>query len=296
MTPSASLAGKTAVITGATAGIGLYSLLALAGEGADVIGVGRNEARILKAEALIREKLPDAQVKYLLADLSIQSQVRNLAVGIQDLLKERGIKSLDILVNNAGVYAQHLTRTPEGIELTLAVNHLAAFLLTHELLPVLTSGTDQRVITMSSFAHIRASMNVGRLNNPFPYVGILAYARSKLANILFTREFNRRMSGSSVHAFAMDPGLVNTEIALKERGVESQIVWSFRRKKGSSPEIPAQTVLYLCREKSILQSPHNYWRDTQPKQPGRNAMNDRMAAELWNLSCELCGIQNTDPQ
>lgn len=285
-----SLAGKTAVVTGATAGIGLYCLLALAREGASVIGVGRDEERSRKAEQFIRQEVPAAQVKFLLADLSVQSQVRNLAAQIQDVLRNHGTPSLDILVNNAGLYAQHHTRTVDGIELTLAVNHLAVFLLTHELLPVLTSGTDQRVITVSSHSHYWASMIVNRINKPFPYLGILAYARSKLANILFSQEFNRRIPGDLIRAFAVDPGLVNTEIASKERGLLSQMVWSRRKGNGTSPELPAQTVLFLSRDKSVLQSPHVYWYNSEPKQPSPTALNERLAAELWRKSCELCGM------
>ncbi|MEM5775355.1 MAG: hypothetical protein AAGU05_10170, partial [Anaerolineaceae bacterium] len=122
---------------------------------------------------------------------------------------------------------------------------------------------------------------------------IMAYARSKLANVLFTREFNRRVAGRPVRAFAVDPGLVNTEIALKERGFLSQRVWAWRSQKGTDPSVPAQTVLHLSRKANVLQSPADYWYNSQPKQPSPNADNEAMAAELWDLSCRLCGIPNT---
>lgn len=290
MASGCSLAGKTAVVTGATTGIGLAILLALAAEGANVIGIGRNEERCRNSETLTREKFPDVQVNYLRTDLSLQSQVKRLAVQIQGLLKAYGSRSLDILVNNAGVYSEHFRRTSEDIELTLAVNHLAPFLLTHELLPVLTTGSDQRIINVSSFAHIRAAMHVGGLNKPCLYIGFIAYMRTKLANILFTREFNRRMSGGTVRAFALDPGLVNTEIAMKEQGIISRFVWSFSKKLGGTPDLASQTAVFLSREKSVLHSPNFYWRDLKPKRPGRIALNDRMAADLWDYSCKLCGI------
>jgi retinol dehydrogenase-12 len=283
------LSGKTAVITGATSGIGLYSLLALARAGASVIGVGRSEERNRNAEAFIREQLPGAHVKFLLADLSLQSQVRRLASEIETELKVRGLRGLDILVNNAGLYTQTLTRTAEGIELTLAVNHLAVFLLTHQLLPALQAVPDARVITVSSHSHYSAWMTLKRINQPLPYLGILAYARSKLANILFTCELNRR-AGGSLHAFAVDPGLVKTEIALKERGLLSQKVWAWRMQKGAPPELPAQTVLYLAYDETVTGSPEVYWYNSQPKQPSRAALNNELAAQLWVLSCALCGI------
>ncbi len=295
MSVDGALSGKTAVITGATAGIGLASLLALAAEGASVIGVGRSQARCRQAEELVRASVPGAQAQYLLADLSSQAQVRDLAGQIMSLLQERGLSGLDILVNNAGLYAQNLTRTVDGIELTLAVNHLAVFLLTHELLPVLTSGADHRVITVSSHSHYWARMNIQRLNKPFPYLGIMAYARSKLSNVLFTREFNRRMAGKPVRAFAVDPGLVKTQIALKERGFLSQRIWAWRSQKGTDPSVPAQTVLHLSRENDVLQNPADYWYNSQPRVPSQNAENEVMAAELWKLSCQLCGISNSEP-
>ncbi len=298
MSVDGALSGKTAVITGATAGIGLASMLALAAEGASVIGVGRSQARCRQAEDLVRDSIPGAQVQYLLADLSSQEQVRGLSRRIKSVLQERGLSALDILVNNAGLYAQHLTRTVDSIELTLAVNHLAVFLLTLELLPVLTATPDQRalgrVITVSSHSHYWARMNIQRLNKPFPYLGILAYARSKLANVLFTREFNRRMAGKPVRAFAVDPGLVKTQIALKERGFLSQRIWAWRSQKGTDPSVPAQTVLHLSREQDVLQNPADYWYNSQPKAPSPNAENVGMAAELWKLSCRLCGMSYSE--
>jgi NAD(P)-dependent dehydrogenase (short-subunit alcohol dehydrogenase family) len=291
MSIKGSLSGKTALVTGATSGIGLTSLIMLAAEGASVIGVGRNAARVRDAETQVRAKVPEAQVRYLLADLSDQAQVRRLAADTLLLLRERGAPSLDILVNNAGVYAQYLTRTTDDIELTLAVNHLAPFLLTHELLPVLTNGPDQRVITVSSFAHrLARRMNVMQLNRPPVYLGLLAYARSKLANILFTREFNRRMQAASVRAFALDPGLVRTEIAMKERGWLSHLVWANRMKYGYDPEVPAKTLLYLCSESSVLHERNIYWHNLKPRVPNPNALDDQLAVQLWHYSCALCKI------
>jgi NAD(P)-dependent dehydrogenase (short-subunit alcohol dehydrogenase family) len=131
------MGGKTVVITGATSGIGLASMVALAREGASIIGVGRNEERCLAAKKLVLKECPQAQVDYLLADLSLQSQVRMLAEDIRSTLNNMGRKWLDVLVNNAGLYSGKLVWTKDGIELTLAVNHIAPFLLTHELLPLL---------------------------------------------------------------------------------------------------------------------------------------------------------------
>ena len=284
------LTGKTAVVTGATAGIGLYSLLALARAGAFVIGIGRDAQRNRQALEFARQACPEAQVSFLLADLALQSQVRRLGQDICSALEAHGTPYLDILVNNAGIYSQKLVRTTEGIELTLAVNHLAVFLLTHELLPVLNAAQHGRVITVSSHSHTRARMNPARLNNPPVYIGIWAYALSKLANILFTYELNRRLRGNHLHAYAVDPGLVNTDIGIKQAGALSHLVWRNRAKHGQPPALPAETVLLLSRDGNP-ENEHVYWYNCQPIHPSPQAQREDLARELWQVSCELCQIE-----
>lgn len=290
MTQSGILTGRTALVTGATSGIGLYSLLALARAGAFVIGVGRSAERSRMAEAFIREQAPDAQVTYLLADLSLQSQVRQLAGKIRTALKARGVLGLDVLVNNAGLYSQRRVYTAEGIELLLAVNHLAVFLLTQELLPLLQAAPAGRVLTVSSNSHYWARLHPQRLNRPRFYVGFYRYGQTKLANILFTLELRRRTQGSGLRAFAIDPGLVNTDIGGKEPGLISQRFWARRSQKGMPPEVPAETVLYLSSDPAVLDHEAIYWRDSHPKQPGSHALQPDLAQALWVESEKLCGI------
>jgi len=281
---------KTALITGATSGIGLYTLIGLARQGVHVIGVGHNQEHCRSAEKIVNDEVPGARVKFLLAELSLQQQVRKLAVQVRTYLDEQAIPALDILVNNAGIYSQKLTRTAEGIEKTLAVNHLAPFLLTHELLSLLDAAPAARVITVSSASHYHANIHPHRLNHPFIYIGFLRYFTTKLANVLFTFEFNRRMQGSGVHALALDPGLVNTNIGLKEPGMLSHLVWKRRLRLGVSAQVPAQTAVYLCLEESLRHTGHLYWREMQPKTPSKKAQDENLARQLWEVSCQLCGI------
>jgi retinol dehydrogenase-12 len=290
MTEPRILSGKTAVVTGATSGIGLYSLLALAQAGASVIGVGRSPERNHRAEAFIRQQVPGAQVQYLLADLSLQSQVRQLANHIQAVLSQGSVSALDILVNNAGMYAQRKTYTTEGIETLLAVNHLAVFLLTHELLPLLLAAPEGRVVTVSSNSHYWARLNPARLNRPLFYVGFYRYGQTKLANILFTQALRRRTQGSTLSAFAVDPGLVNTDIGVKEAGGISKLVWSSRSKKGTPPEVPARTVLFLSSDPGVRGHQAIYWRDSQPKDPSPRAQQVDLAEALWVESERLCDM------
>jgi retinol dehydrogenase-12 len=288
-----NLTGKTAVVSGATSGIGLASAILLAQNGAFVIGIGRNKDRCHAAEANIQAACPGAKATFLQADFSQQSQLRQLAKEITSLLTGQNIPCLDILVNNAGTYSQKKILTVDGIELTFAVNHLASFLLTHDLLPVLLNSPAGRVINVSSDSHYSASINPGTAAHPSFYFGLQAYARSKLANVLFTAEFNRRNTGSRLHAYAVDPGLVKTDIALKGQPLFSRILWRFRSSAGVEPIVPARTILFLAGDPTIQNSPANYWYNCQPKRSSRLAENKDLARELWLVSSNLCGLNET---
>ncbi len=281
-----ALAGKTAVVTGATSGIGLATAALLALHGARIIGVGRDANRCRDAEAYIRSTCPEAQITYLLADLSSQKQVRQLAADIHAL----GLPCLDILVNNAGTYSQRKILTEDGIEKTFATNHLAPFLLTRELLPLLEQSAAGRVITVSSDSHYNMTIDPSTVHDPANYVGIMAYGKSKLANVLFTAEFNRQHAGNSVHAFALDPGLVKTDIARKDQPALSRFIWKIRSSAGVEPQIPAQAILFLASEPSIQNSRENYWYNCLPKRASRQANDPILSRELWDTSEKLCGI------
>ncbi len=280
-----ALAGKTAVVTGATSGIGLATATLLALHGARIIGVGRDEDRCRKAQDTIHHACPEARITFHLADLSSRKQIFRLASEILAL----NLTCLDILVNNAGTYSQKKHLTEDGFEKTFATNHLAPFLLTRELLPLLEKSSAGRVITVSSDSHYFLTIDPQTIHNPAVYLGILAYGQSKLANILFTAEFNRRYSSSSVHAYAVDPGLVKTNIAFKEQPLLSRLVWKLRSSAGVDPEIPARGILHLASEPSIQHSPESYWYDRKPRKASRQAGDAVLARELWDTSNRLCG-------
>ena len=256
--------------------------------GAYVIGVGRSPARNDRAIASLCESTPGARVEYLLAELSSQAAVRRLAGEIKETLTKAGFAQLDVLVNNAGVYMSQKVITEDGVEMTFAVNHLAGFLLTHELMDWLAPAQG-RVLTTSSYSHRTTPLCLSRITNPWPHIGLMAYKRSKLSNVLFTYELNRRDLG--VTAFAVDPGLVNTGIAAKGgRGLE-KFVWKFRRKQGTTAEVPARTYLYLAGEPEIDVSQGYYFKDSAFFQPSRQSENERLARQLWDLSCRLTGVE-----
>ena len=285
------LAGKTVVVSGATSGIGWESLLALAGEGAAVIGIGRSAERCRQAEERLRAAYPQVRAAYCLADLSSQAQVRRAAAEIRGLLTGGDFPPLAALVNNAGIYAERRVWTEDGVESTFAVNHLAAFLLTLELMDNLRAAPGGgRVVTVSSASHYRTWMNPEQAAHPRLYFGLWAYKVSKLANVLFTYELNRRCPAQELRAFAVDPGLIRTDIGVKgPRGI-STWVWAQRAKKGRPPQVPAQTVVHCCAQAGLQTSADFYWRDLQPKTPSRTAQRADVAAELWAVSRALCGL------
>lgn len=291
MTHNQDLTGKTMVITGATAGIGQAALRALALRGATIIGVGRSNARAEQTMQAIHSEGPTVKVDFAIADLSSQRQVRQLAGDIADIVNASGGGKIDVLVNNAGAVSSWYTATEDGYELQFAVNHLAPYLLTHELLPLLHNAPAARVITTSSSSHYGTKMRWADVMYRTGYSNLLAYKQSKLANVLFSAEFNRRLATKSgIRAFAADPGLVTTSIGLKGTSGIEKWVWNLRMSRGVSPEEGAATIVHLASEPSVQNSPAVYWKDCQPKAPSRYAQLRETAARLWNLSERLCGV------
>ena len=192
-------------MTGATSGLGLATARRLAALGATVVLHGRDPARCEAAAAALARD--GAAVDWLVADLGDQRQVRALATAAQ----ERHAR-LDVLVNNAGATFPRRALTPEGVERTLAVNHLAPFLLTTLLLDLLRASAPARVVNVASVAHEHGRLDLDDLAMERGYRPFAAYSRSKLANVLFTRELARRLEGTGVTVNAVHPGLVRTAL------------------------------------------------------------------------------------
>ena len=290
MNPVYDLSTKTVVITGASSGIGWQAALEFCRCGASVIGVGRDTERCEEARTKILSFVPEARIRFVTADLSRQSEIRQLASRIQALLEESSQK-LDILINNAGTFVDRLTLTEDGVEKTIAVNHLAPFLLTYLLLPQLKACPGSRVLTVSSGSHYRTFINPARLRKPLVYNCLWAYKVSKLCNVLFSLELNEQMKGKSPKAFAVDPGLVNTEIGLKGTAPLVSFVWKLRQNKGVDTSIPAATLLYVAASPEAGDSEEIYWYLSAPLKPSRAALDKKLAHQLWLESCRLCKIE-----
>lgn len=286
-----NLSEKTFVVTGATSGIGLATAELLARSGAAVIGVGRSAERCRETEQRLRQLSGNPLSSCMVADLSLQQDVKDLAERIATLLNSNGKSGLNGLVNNAGAFTYWLTLTPEGVEMQWAVNHLAPFLLTRQLLPLLKAAPAGRVVTVSSGSHYGAKIPWDDPQLCRRYNGLKAYGITKLSNILFTLEFNNRYaSGSNLRAFAADPGLVKTDIGMKGTPPIARLVWKIRRSGGTTAETPARGIVYLLTEPSIATTDKIYWKDGRPKEPSREAMNVESAARLWQLSERMCGL------
>ena len=232
--------GKTCLITGATSGIGLVAAGALARQGARVLLVGRNQAKCDAATAQIKAETGNRQVESFLADLSSQQQVRELARRFRDQNSR-----LDVLVNNAGGMWMQRQLNADGLEITFAVNHLAYFLLTQLLLDTLQASAPARIVNVSSEAHQRATIDFDELTGERRYGAWTQYCRSKLMNLLFTYELNRRIDGSGITVNALHPGWVATGFA-SNNGWRGRAIQLAARWFALTPEQGARTIIYLA--------------------------------------------------
>ena len=282
---------RIAVVTGATSGIGLATLQGLASEGHCLIGVARNAKKAEVTRQAVLAQHPGAHLTFLLADLSSQTQIRTLAEAIEKTINLWGFNHLDTLVNDAGAVTSWFTLTEDGYELQFAVNHLAPFLLTHALLPLLQAAPQGRVITVSSASHRNTRMHWKDVMLRKSYGTLRAYKQSKLANVLFTLEFNRQQGpDGSVKAYAVDPGLVQTGIGAKGTSGFVSWFWTNRSKHGVSPAIAAETIIYLASRAELPYTNAAYFKQCHPIAPSRYAQKEEPAARLWALSEKLCGL------
>jgi NAD(P)-dependent dehydrogenase (short-subunit alcohol dehydrogenase family) len=282
---------KVLVITGATSGIGLALAGALLEQRMSVIGVGRSAALARQVEGMLRARFPDRSLHYCVAELSMQSQVRQLAVEVERVLGGWQSHGLAGLVNNAGTFTFWRRETTEGFETQWAVNHLAPFLLTRLLLPALQAAPRAKVIMVSSGSHRKTDLAWDDLQLSRRYNPLQAYRQTKLANILFTYEFNKRFGqDSNVRAFAVNPGLVDTSIGEKTGLGIAKWFWAFRRRKAISADESAEGIVTLLQNKEAAQSGEIYWVHGQPLAADPRALDPEASGRLWKISSEMCGL------
>jgi NAD(P)-dependent dehydrogenase (short-subunit alcohol dehydrogenase family) len=276
---------QVAVVTGASAGIGKSTARKLAERGWHVIGVGRDAERSAAAEAEIRAAAaPGAKVDFVRGDFNLMSEVKRTADAIKGLTDR-----IDVLVNNAGGVRDRMIVTDEGTEATLAANHLAPFLLTRELMPLLKATAAKsapgtvRVLAVSSSGHeMCQGMHWDDLNmfDNFTTGGV--YCQAKLANILFTRELNRRVAADGIVAQSMHPGVVASNFA--NHGDEFMKQYMSSRVDSSPPDQPADTLVWMATAPEAGVDGGRYFHDLKEVPAAPQALDDEAAARLWTES------------
>jgi NAD(P)-dependent dehydrogenase (short-subunit alcohol dehydrogenase family) len=277
------VAGKRVVITGATNGIGLAAAIELARRGAVLTIVARSQSRAAAAVRRIQAAARDgAIVDVLLADLASQADLRRLA---SQILANHS--RIQVLVNNAGAVFGRRQLSPDGIELTWAVNHLAPFLLTTLLLDRLKASTPARIVTTSSDAHRGATIPFADLdaNRGTGRSGFPRYGETKLANILFTRELAHQLEGTDVTANAYHPGFVASGFN-RNNGVLMRIGMALTRPFARSAEKGAETLVWLVDSEDAGRYSGSYFFDLRPATPTAEAQDAQSARRLWQLSEE----------
>lgn len=280
----AGIDGKVCIVTGGTSGIGLVTAEALATKGARVIVVGRDRARTDAALARIKRRVAGASIESEMADLSRLDEVRSLAARLAALPR------IDVLINNAGAIFQRRQTTPDRLERTFALNHMAYFVLTELLRDRLIQSAPGRIVNVASEAHRGATLDFDDLQNEHHYRGFEAYRRSKLCNILFTRELARRLRGTGVTANCLHPGFVASHFGDENGGVFRVGIMVAKQLFAISPAQGATTSIYLASAPEVDEQTGLYFDKSKPATPSAAAQDDVAAERLWVQSAQIAGM------
>jgi retinol dehydrogenase-14 len=281
------MTGRTVLVTGGTGGIGRATAVGLAHLGAHVAIIGRDERRAQDAAGEI-EAAGGQRVDVFVADLSAQIEVRRLAAEAL-----RRLTRIDVLVNNAGGYWNTRHVTTDGLERTLAVNHLAPFLLTLLLLNRLQqqAGT-ARVVMVASNAQALGRIEFDDLQGERSYSGARAYNQSKLANVLFTYELARRLRGTSVTANALHPGVVRTAFGAEDPARAQRWLVPFIRPFMRSPAKGAATSIHVASAPELEHVTGRYFANSRPRRSSKRSHDELTAARLWQVSADLVAVSD----
>jgi NAD(P)-dependent dehydrogenase (short-subunit alcohol dehydrogenase family) len=275
---------KVVVITGATSGIGEVAADRLAQKGARIVFVARDRARGEEMRKHLRAIAGHTDHTVHYGDLSRLSEMKR--IGQQIAATEPHI---DVLINNAGALFAHRQRTEDGLERTFALNHLSYFVITNLLLERLRATSGARIVSTSSDAHKRARLNFGDPQSAGGYSGFAVYGRTKLMNILFTRELARRLAGTGVTANCLHPGFVATRFGDRSGGFLSLAV-RLAKNIAITPEQGAETIIYLASSPAVEGKTGGYYYKCNLETPSRAAQSDADATRLWEISAKISGI------
>nr|MBA3611304.1 SDR family oxidoreductase [Rubrobacter sp.] len=275
------MGGKVVLLTGGTSGIGKAGAVALAAMGATVVVTGRSPERGAAAVAEIKAQSGNESVELMIADLSAQSEVRRLAAEFLERYER-----LDVLVNNAGLVSSKRTETPDGLETTFAINHLAPFLLTNLLLDRMQESGAGRIVTTSSEAQRWGRIDFDDLQSKRKYGGMSVYGMTKLANVMFTRELAARLEGTGVTANCFHPGAVNTNFGQNNNGPMTLLFRVFKPLM-RSPEQGADTLIWLASVPEVEGVSGKYFSDRKETSAPKIAYDPIALRKLWEMSADL---------
>ncbi|KAM7323387.1 retinol dehydrogenase 11 [Microtus ochrogaster] len=282
-TSNVQLPGKVAIVTGANTGIGKETAKDLAQRGARVYLACRDVQKGERVASEIQATTGNSQVLVRKLDLADTKSIRAFA---KEFLAEE--KHLHILINNAGVMMCPYSKTADGFEMHIGVNHLGHFLLTHLLLGKLKESAPSRVVNVSSLAHHLGRIHFHNLQGEKFYSAGLAYCHSKLANILFTQELARRLKGSGVTTYSVHPGTVNSELVRYSSFM--RWMWQLFFLFIKTPQQGAQTSLYCALTEGLESLSGSHFSDCQLAWVSGQARNKTIARRLWDVSCDLLGL------
>ena len=275
------LANKTVLVTGANSGIGLEACVKLARMGATVVMVARDEKKLESAIADVKARGDSTRISGLLCDFSVQARIHDLAKKFV-----AGHDHLDVLVNNAGTVNDVRRVTTDGFERTFAVNHLGYFTLTNLLLPLLQKSAPARIVNVSSGTHRKGDLDWDDLQMEKGYFIMRAYTRSKLANVLFTRELAKRLEGTGVTVNALHPGGVATNIYSGAPWYAKPLV-AMAKLFMDTPEQGGDTLVYLASSADVEGKTGGYYEKNTLVDPAPLAQDDAVAKKLWSVSESL---------
>ncbi|MBV8594493.1 MAG: SDR family NAD(P)-dependent oxidoreductase [Caulobacteraceae bacterium] len=268
--------GKTVVVTGATSGIGQVAAEALARKGARIVFVARSPAKAVAQLERLSAINPDVAHDFVQADLSTLAAMKLAGDGLAAKAPR-----IHVLINNAGAIFDRRELTPDGLERTFAVNHMAYFVVTERLRPNLAEVA--RIVSTASGAHALGRLDFDDLQSERRFGAMRAYGASKLCNILWTRELGRRLAGTGVTANCFHPGGVNTGFGSGTHGPMSSL-FNLARPFLLTPEKGADTLVWLATAPEAQGSTGGYWSRRRLQQPSAAARDDAAAARLWAMS------------
>ncbi len=278
---------RHAVVTGATSGIGRAAAGSLARAGLSLTLVMRDPAKGEATRAALAREPGAGPISLLHCDFSSQASIREAA----KTLLSRG-EPIHVLLNNAGVIELRRRETVDGLEATFAVNHLGYYLFTRLLLERIVASAPARIVNVSSHAHrlVRRGLDFDDLQSTRGYGAMAVYARSKFANILFTRELARRLEGTGVTVNALHPGAVGTGFGTNNGAIARALMW-LGRPFLRTPEQGARTSVHLCLSAAVEGVSGRYFGNEREEAPARAALDAGAAARLWAVSAELVGLE-----